>query len=77
MALQQLTINFVLIVGAGYGALKYWEMNRVNLEKDLTATVGPMSEAEKKRKQCMDVLKAAAENKLSVDKLTGKQDGSK
>lgn len=77
MALNKLIINFGLIFGLGYGALKYYEMKQENLEKEIASSIGPVSEAEKKRRQFMDVLKAAADNKLHIKELSGKQDGTK
>ena len=47
----------------GYGALKFTELNEDKLRKQLAPSAEPATDAEKKRKLMMDVLKNAADNK--------------
>lgn len=49
--------------GLGYGALKFTQLSEDNLKKELSSVAEPYTDAEKKRKLMMDVLRAAAEKK--------------
>lgn len=51
------------LFGVGYGAMKYVQMNEEKLIKELSSTSDVKTDAEKKRKLMMDVLRAAADNK--------------
>ena len=46
----------------GYGALKFTELNEDKLRKELSASADPVTDAERKRKLMMDVLKNSATN---------------
>lgn len=63
MAFVKICWYVTLIVGFGYGALKFTQLNEENVKKQLAASAEPISDAEKKRKLMMEVLKSAAENK--------------
>lgn len=66
MALVKVCFYIIGFTGLGYGALKFTQLNEENLRKELASTAEPTSDAEKKRKLMMQVLKAAADNKLPV-----------
>lgn len=50
----------------GYAALKFTELNEDNLRKQLVSVAEPVTDAEKKKKLMMEVLKNAAENKKTI-----------
>lgn len=53
--------------GLGYGALKFVQFNEEKLIKELESSSSePKSDADKKRKLMMEILKNAAENKAPV-----------
>lgn len=51
----------------GYGALKFTELNEHKLLKELAPSAEPATDAEKKKKLMMEVLKNAADNKKTKE----------
>lgn len=62
-ALIKVVFYMSAFFGLGYGALKFTQLNEEKLKKELVEISEPRTDAEKKRKLMMDVLRAAAEKK--------------
>lgn len=69
MAFFKAVIYSSVFFGLGYGFLKFAQYNEEKVIRELETTSEPKSDAEKKRKLMMDVLKKAAENKAPIDKI--------
>ena len=66
MALVKVCFYMIGFTGLGYTALKFTESKQENLKKELAFAEEPKTDAEKKRKLMMDVLKAAADSKQPI-----------
>ena len=66
MAIMKVGFYIVGFTGLGYVALKFCELKQENLKNELKSISEPMTDAQKKTKLMMDVLKSAADSKHPV-----------
>jgi Ubiquinol-cytochrome-c reductase complex assembly factor 3 len=73
MAILRMFVYLASFTGVGYALMEALALNQEKLQKELSPTAEPITEAEKKKKLFMEALKSAADNKQPMYRQSSKE----